>query len=268
MAKRLSKPGLGAALWAAAVMGWVGIALADVWDPIDQSAFATANELVHGSDQIHELGPGNDPDPGMRDVDFFKIGERPLSSYEVVVDGATNDIVDGLTLQRWSLTGPIHSSLPVSNFGRSRSLRWMNTLNSNLSSSYVRVGSLHACHSCSSAKASYHIRSYDTTYSIPRFNNSTTQITLLLVQNTSSRSVVAGAHFWSSTGTLLGTMTFGLTPKQLLVQNTASLPFAAGANGSITISHDGRYGDLSGKAVSLEPATGFTFDTTMEPRPR
>ena len=41
-----------------------------------------------------------------------------------------------------------------------------------------------------------------------------------------------------------------------------------GATGSITISNDGRYGDLVGKAVAIEPATGFTFDTAMSPRPR
>ena len=35
-----------------------------------------------------------------------------------------------------------------------------------------------------------------------------------------------------------------------------------------TISHDGSYGSVVGKAVAVEPATGFTFDTAMAPRPR
>jgi hypothetical protein len=268
MAKRTSRPGIGPFLWAAALLGWVGIALADVWDPIDQSSFATANELVHGSEQVHELGPGNDPDPGFRDVDFFRIGERPLASYEVVVDGATNDIINTLQLQRWHLTVPIQESVHVSPAGKARSLRWQNTLNSNLATSYVRVGSTSPCVSCTSAKAAYHIRSYETTYSVPRFNNSATQITLLIVQNTAEQPVTGGAHFWSPTGALLGSLPFTLNAKQVLVQNTASLAFASGASGSITVSHDGRYGDLSGKAVALEPSTGFTFDTPLEPRPR
>jgi hypothetical protein len=34
-----------------------------------------------------------------------------------------------------------------------------------------------------------------------------------------------------------------------------------------SIVNDGRYGDLVGKAVSLESATGFTFDTHMAVRP-
>ena len=36
----------------------------------------------------------------------------------------------------------------------------------------------------------------------------------------------------------------------------------------MTISNDGSYSDLVGKAVSIEPATGFAFDTPMSPRPR
>jgi hypothetical protein len=51
------------------------------------------------------------------------------------------------------------------------------------------------------------------------------------------------------------------------VLNTATLGFAAGQSGSITVANTARYGDLAGKAVALEPATGFTFDTLMVPRP-
>jgi len=36
----------------------------------------------------------------------------------------------------------------------------------------------------------------------------------------------------------------------------------------VTVTHDGGYGGLVGKAVSLEPGTGFTFDTLMLPRAR
>ena len=57
------------------------------------------------------------------------------------------------------------------------------------------------------------------------------------------------------TGHLGGTITL----------NTSQV--AAGQGGTITISHDGRYAALDGKAVSVEPATGFTFDTPLLPRP-
>jgi hypothetical protein len=34
------------------------------------------------------------------------------------------------------------------------------------------------------------------------------------------------------------------------------------------LTHDGGYGGLVGKAVSLEPASGFSFDSPMSLRPR
>src|SRR5262245_51922739 len=52
MAKRVSKSSLGPYLWAGALLGWVSIAVADVWDPGDQAVFS-ANELLHGSEQVH-----------------------------------------------------------------------------------------------------------------------------------------------------------------------------------------------------------------------
>jgi hypothetical protein len=51
-----------------------------------------------------------------------------------------------------------------------------------------------------------------------------------------------------------------------MVANTASL--APGQTGSVTVSHDGPYGVLQGKAVAVEPATGFSFDSPLVYRPR
>lgn len=53
-----------------------------------------------------------------------------------------------------------------------------------------------------------------------------------------------------------------------LAGSPTSLPALVGQAGSIRLTHDGRYGDLTGKAVALEPATAFTFDTPLVPRPR
>jgi len=46
--------------------------------------------------------------------------------------------------------------------------------------------------------------------------------------------------------------------------NTATV--APGTAGALTLAHDARYGDLSGKTVALEPSTGFSFDSPMVPR--
>jgi multidrug resistance efflux pump len=39
-----------------------------------------------------------------------------------------------------------------------------------------------------------------------------------------------------------------------------------GQSGTITVDHLGRYGEVTGKAVALEPATGFSFDTPLVPK--
>jgi hypothetical protein len=114
----------------------------------------------------------------------------------------------------------------------------------------------------------YRIRAFETTYSIPRFNNTGSQVTVLLLQNPSGYTINGHAWFWTSGGTLLGQQPFTLASKQTLVLNTATVAGVAGQGGTITISHDGRYGDLTGKTVALEPSTGFSFDSPMTARVR
>jgi hypothetical protein len=114
----------------------------------------------------------------------------------------------------------------------------------------------------------YFIRGYETTYSVPRFNNSGTQITVLLLQNPTNYTITGNIYFWNTAGALVATQAFTLTAKQLQVLNTASVPGANGVGGAVTIANDGRYGDLSAKTVALEPATGFSFDSPALPRIR
>jgi hypothetical protein len=61
---------------------------------------------------------------------------------------------------------------------------------------------------------------------------------------------------------------FTLNPRAALVLNAASVAGTAGQGGSVTVTHDGGYGALAGKAVALEPASGYSFDSPMVPRPR
>ncbi len=57
-----------------------------------------------------------------------------------------------------------------------------------------------------------------------------------------------------------------IDPKGTLVLNTSTVVPLQNQSGSIVLTNTGRYGDLSGKAVALEAATGFTFDTAMTAR--
>jgi hypothetical protein len=88
---------------------------------------------------------------------------------------------------------------------------------------------------------------------------------VLLLQNPAVYAITGVVFFWSGTGTLISNSPFYVAEKALFSLNTAAV--APGVAGSITITQNGRYGDLQGKSVALEPATGFSFDTPMVYRP-
>lgn len=241
-------------------------AMADVWDvqtQNDNTAGGTENELVHGSDQLHDLGVLAGP-PAAADNDWYQISQKPFSSYEVVVDATSGDIGTGLLVTRTDAGGStvIQSSDPVG-VGYSRSLRWANLTSSEVNTERVRVTS-GSCTTDCGVDDVYRLRAYETTYAVPRFNNSGTQVTVLLLQNPTNYTIGGTVYFWSAAGAAAGTSTFTLTPKALQVLATQTV--APGTSGALTIAHTGRYGDLSGKTVALEPATGFSFDSPMIPR--
>jgi hypothetical protein len=93
-------------------------------------------------------------------------------------------------------------------------------------------------------------------------------VTLVVVQNASEENVAGHLDFWSAAGVLLHSEAIALQPRQTLVLNSSTVAALQGQAGSLTVSHDGRYGALVGKAVAVEPATGFTFDTPLAPRSR
>jgi uncharacterized repeat protein (TIGR01451 family) len=227
---------------------------------------AVDGELIHGSRLVADLRalPG-----ATADEDRFRLAQLPHSSYEVVLDGASGDLGSGSGpgLDRVASDGftVLQSSEPIGT-GRSRSLRW-ETGDVAVLDQMARVRSLGCGPDCGPEDV-YRLRVYETTYSVSRFNSSGTQATALLLQNTGESTVAGHVYFTSGAGALLETVAFSLAPHALRVINTASLPALFGQAGTIRVSHDGRYGQLAGKAVALEPSTAFTFDTPMEPRPR
>jgi hypothetical protein len=220
-------------------------------------------ELSHGYSEQHTLA-ATAGSPATR---YYRIAQEPHSSYEVVVDATSGDIGPTLGLQRMASDGttPLQDSVGVSPLSFSRSLRWANTSAGEVVHETVRVQSVGCAADCGPDDV-YRIRAFETTYVIPRFNNAGTQITVLLLQNPTDYPVNGTLYFWSSAGALLHAEGFALSAKAHSVLNTAALPGLAGQGGSVTVAHNGRYGDLSGKTVALEPATGFSFDSPMLPR--
>jgi len=256
-------------LWLVLALGLALIgarpALADVWDVAtnnDDTVGGTENDLVHGSDQIHDLG---DIVAGVTaDQDWYTVGEGANSSYQVVVDGTTGDI-GGVTIERTDSVGTlpaIQTGGPIG-VGYSQSLAWENSGAS--VNEAIRVTST-SCPTCTTTDQ-YRVRFYDTSCAIARFNNSATQITIMVIQNTTSGAVNGHYFLWSAAGVLLNpvTNTFALAANATFVRNT-SLD-APGASGSVTVTNNTGYGALAGKAVAVEPATGFTFDTALSCRP-
>jgi uncharacterized repeat protein (TIGR01451 family) len=223
------------------------------------------SELVQGSALWADLASAG----GAPDEDLFRIGQRPYSSYEVVVDGTSGDLGTGQgpALDRLASDGTLLQSAVAAGAGSSRSLRWENDSAAVVNDEYVRVRSAGCTTSCGPEDV-YRIRSWDTTLLCPRFNNGATQVTVLVLQNTTETAIAGHARFWSNAGVLVGTQAFTMGPKAAFVVNTSTVPGVSGVGGTITLSHDGPYGTLVGKAVAVEPATGFTFDTALLPRVR
>jgi len=219
-------------------------------------------ELSHGFELLEDLGAAG----GNADTDSYKISQKPFSSYEAVVDSTSGDIGPTLAVDRIGPDGTtvLQSSQPVG-VGFTRSLRWMNTTASVIEDETVRVQSGQCTTDCGPDDV-YFIRGYETTYSVPRFNNVGTQVTILLLQNPTDYVISGNVYFWNPAGTLLATTPFTLASKNLLVLNTGTV--APAVSGAVTIAHDGRYGDLSAKTVALEPSTGFSFDSPALPRIR
>lgn len=235
---------------------------ADVWDrsvPSDGST-STRTELVHGSDELHDLAKkGSAPDE-----DWYRLTQQPYTSYEVLVEATAGEIAPPV-LERLAADGTtvLQTAVGIGAIGFTRSLRWQNGATAT-DDQFVRVRS-GSCMKCKK-DAAYRIRAFETTYRVPRFNNTGTQITVLVVQNPTDATVAGNVYFWNASGTLLATQPFTIQAKALLNLQTQTV--VPDVSGSATVSHDGRYGDLAGKALALEPATGFSFDTPMEPRPK
>ena len=244
-----------------------GVSRADVWDEggdADNTCSSTPdNDLLHGASQVHDLGAL--PGPAV-DQDFYTFAIQPFASYEAVVDGVTGDLNNGgspdYVFERWDGTcAPVQTAAPAG-IGFSKSIRFEST---SASFGVLRVGPA-ACGTSCTAADQYHLSFRETTYSIPRFNNSATQQTILILQNPTTYSIHVTPYFFDAQGTLLSSTGFSIDPKGTLVLNTSTVAALQGQSGSIVLANTGRYGDLSGKAVALEAATGFTFDTPMTAR--
>jgi hypothetical protein len=252
------------------------VATPDVWDlgTDNDNDAGSDNEIVHGLDQVHDLAARNGGT--VEDADFYAFRHGQGRSYEILVDGITGAAAGagGLTVQLLLADGTTvdQDSVAASSFGMARSLRTFTTLPPSSGTGemtlFVRVSNP-ACALTCGANDEYRIRAYDSTLTLPRFNNSNGQTTVLILQNPTHRQVLGSARAMSNGGADLGQFSFAISPYGTSVTSLATVSggLLSNQSGSLFISHNAGYGTLAGKGVALEPATGFTFDTAVESIP-
>jgi hypothetical protein len=258
--------------WSLAVCFGLTLALssaplsADVWDndPANEDdSNATDNELFHGAEQIHDLASA-----GVIDQDWYIVRSRPFSSYEALVFGMQGEVFGTQPpFDRVDAGGAVLTAgaPPPGGAGSSISVRWANNTGTQATDWLRMTGGGASCGTTCTTNTQYTIRFWETTGSVARFNNASGQTTVLLLQNPATYTIAGTVRLWDTAGSPVGNQAFSIPAKGLFTLNTSTL--APGIGGSITITQDGRYGDLQGKSVALEPATGFSFDTPMVYRP-
>jgi hypothetical protein len=107
----------------------------------------------------------------------------------------------------------------------------------------------------------YRLRAYETSGAFARFNTTGDQEAVVIVQNPGSGSASGTLWFWGADGALLASRPFSVAARRTFVLNVATV--LPGTSGTLTLTHDAGYGGLLGKAVAIEPATGFSYDTPL-----
>jgi ELWxxDGT repeat protein len=225
----------------------------------DGVAALSAVELSRGSILRAALAP---PAGRSTDRDWYVVMQEPYSSYEVVVDETSGDAAP-LEVLRVRGASVLQSASAVGT-GGARSLRWQNTTADRIADEHLTVSST-ACGTACAEDDRYRLRFYETSLAAARYNYANGQVTVVILQNASDDVVSGRVHFWVSGAGLALTRPFTIPPRGMTVVDTGGLQLVAG---SLTVTHDGSYGTLVGKAVALEPATGFSFDTPLVARPR
>jgi hypothetical protein len=230
----------------------------------DDGVSLTRGELGHGSRVTADLAAQPGP---TADTDSYRLALPPYSSWEVVADQLSGDLTPGLLVEHLAADNAtvLGSATPLG-VGPAVALGLQNRAPTPVVSHHIRVRSTACTTDCGSDDV-YRLRVYETTASVPRFNNSGGQATVLILQNTTDRVLAGSADFWSPAGVRLTTTGVSIQPRGALVIDTGTLAGLQAQSGSITVTHDGAYGALTGKAVALEPATGFSFDSPLTYKP-
>jgi hypothetical protein len=239
----------------------------------------TRNTLSPGLVQQHDLDEDlAGPSPG-NDVDWMRVPTLSGHSYEARISGSSvgfdwGDCAACAQFERVTATGTVltedvgvvtDGAGPGSSWhANDRSVRWIAETDNTADLVRVRGDQ----NFVENVYSTYTIRYWDTTYTVPRWNTTNGQATVLVITSTVPRPQQARIHFHVPGGSLLAVQDVVLQENVPYVLNLATLPALAGQSGFALVAHTSGYGGLTGKAVALEPATGFTFDSPLQAIPQ
>ena len=263
----------------------------DVYEPDDHPEFFQLGLLVHGQQQMRDL-------EGTNQVDYVYADAVPGRSYEVRMfaqlpvsasigmsrRNAADELAQNASGYAFNATRGPNGQMTGWYVHASRVMNWIEPPEGDVNrTKFIRVADASGL-PWTAGQGAYAIDMRETTLYCARYNNTGSQSTVLIVQRTATddTGVHLGcdwtARFYDQSGDFfghpqtgvasgLGTQGTGLYNNGMVVINTAGVPGVANTKGSIQIAHTCGYGRVQAKAVSLEPSTGFSFDTPCAPRP-
>jgi hypothetical protein len=236
----------------------------DVWEQAgDDTPSATTNILRPGTVQ-----PGHDLSgiPGERDDDWMRVVLKLKHSYEARVSGIYWREDTTLALPTFDLVNADGTVAIAGRIGNEdvdggedsigRTVRFI--AGGNIDNLFLRAS---AAAGVETDRTPYSVSFHDTTLFVPRWNNTASQTTVLVLQNTTNAPVPGIIYFHDAAGVQLAVAPVDVPTHGVQVIPTAAIAALAGRSGSALVAQVGGHGAIAGKAVALEAATGFTFDT-------
>jgi ELWxxDGT repeat protein len=215
----------------------------------DEDASRPGRALAHGS-----VARGDFSTPG-----YFRLASQQLASYEAVLDGTGGSALPRVLRRFTSFT-------VGTAYGRVASLRWFDTGSAPPLEESLNVATLTG--DAGTTDEVYRVRLLETTLRGPRFQNTGSNATTLILQNAGDEAVSGRANFLDGDGVLRHVEPFTIPPHGVFVKSLGDVPALSGLDGSLLVAHDGASGTVGGKAVVVDPVAGLAFDHLLTVRPR
>jgi ELWxxDGT repeat protein len=195
---------------------------------------------------------------------YFRLATHPLASYEAVLDNAGGSFLPRL-LRRWRRS-PVDanpSSMAGATSGRVAGLRWFDVFDG--SEEYLQVATF--LDEPGTPTDVFRVRLLETTLRGPRFQNTGTNATTLVLQNAGTAALGGRALFFDEGGAALHDEPFTVPVNGVFVKRLSDIAALAGRAGSLLVVHDGAYGAVAGKTVTVDSVSGLAFDHLLTLRP-